>query len=50
MAIDFSLPDDIVKLRDRVRTFIETQVQPVVEELEGVEDRSRWATGLDLLF
>src|SRR5262249_50440408 len=41
MAIDFSLPADIVDLRNRVREFCEKEVEPVATRLETV-DRRQW--------
>ena len=61
MAIDFSLPSDVVELRDKIRSCVEKEVEPVAKELEKIADRRRWAehigggtsrraTGLGLLF
>jgi acyl-CoA dehydrogenase len=42
MAIDFSLPQDIVDLRDRVRTFIEKEIEPITEGLGESSPREKW--------
>jgi len=42
MAIDFSLPPDIVALRTKIREFIDKDVEPVATRLEKVDDRSQW--------
>jgi acyl-CoA dehydrogenase len=46
MAIDFSLPPDIVELRDRVRSFIEKDVAPVTDELGESSPRAKWAEAI----
>ena len=42
MAIDFSLPSEIVDLRNRVREFCEKEVEPAATRLEKVADRRQW--------
>ncbi len=43
MAIDFSLPPDIVELRDRVREFIDKEIVPVEEECR---ETGKWREGI----
>ncbi|MFQ5515016.1 MAG: acyl-CoA dehydrogenase family protein [Myxococcota bacterium] len=43
MAIDFSLPPEIVELRDRVREFIEKEITPVEAECR---ESGRWREGI----
>src|SRR5258708_20329157 len=42
LAIDFSLPSEIVDLRNRVREFCEKEVEPAATRLEKVADRRQW--------
>ncbi|HTO07821.1 MAG TPA: acyl-CoA dehydrogenase, partial [Myxococcota bacterium] len=42
MAIDFSLPADIVELRTRIREFIDKDVEPAAAVLEKTDDRAKW--------
>jgi acyl-CoA dehydrogenase len=42
MAIDFSLPPDIIELRTKIREFIDKDVEPVATRLEKIDDRSQW--------
>jgi acyl-CoA dehydrogenase len=42
MAIDFSLPPDIVELRNKIRDFIDKDVEPAATILEKTEDRAKW--------
>lgn len=42
MAIDFSLPPDIVELRTRIREFIDKDVEPAATALEKTDDRAVW--------
>lgn len=46
MPIDFSLPDDVVEVRDRVRSFIEKEIQPAFSQLRG-ETRPNWRGTID---
>ena len=43
MALDFSLPPEIVELRDRVREFIEKEVEPVEAECR---ESGKWREGI----
>ena len=42
MAIDFSLPPDIIELRTKIREFIDKDVEPAASVLEKTEDRAKW--------
>ncbi len=42
MAIDFSLPPEIVELRDKIRGFIDKEVEPAANELENSKDLRLW--------
>ncbi len=43
MALDFSFPEEVVELRDRVRRFVETEVRPVEEECDRT---GKWREGI----
>ncbi|MCH8814632.1 MAG: acyl-CoA dehydrogenase family protein [Chloroflexi bacterium] len=47
MPIDFQLPPDVEEIRQRVRTFMDTHVRPMEDELgEGEADRGAWISAI----
>ena len=47
MPIDFQLPPDVEEIRQRVRTFMDTHVRPMEEELgDGEADRGAWISAI----
>ncbi len=49
MAIDFTLPEDVIEVRDRVRAFMHDQVVPSEERLREGNDLSAWRPALTAL-
>ena len=46
MAIDFTLPPDVQEVRDRVRDFVQHEIEPSIEALRRGDDLKAWRPAL----
>jgi acyl-CoA dehydrogenase len=49
VAIDFTLPHDVMEVRDRIRAFMDGEVRPTEEQLRAGKDLRAWRPALDRL-
>jgi acyl-CoA dehydrogenase len=49
VAIDFTLPDDVQEVRERIRAFLQNEVQPTEERLRAGKDLGAWRPALQEL-